>query len=75
MQGCSPPLMAAPQVEAVACPTQGKNLKPICMGPLQDTKKVTNLEQPKYIYDVPKLKSVLGSHYVVMGFARACSKV
>jgi hypothetical protein len=30
--------MAAPQVEAVACPTQGKNLKPIYMGSLQHTK-------------------------------------
>jgi len=34
MQGCFPLLMAAPQVEAAACPTQGKNLKPIYMGPL-----------------------------------------
>jgi hypothetical protein len=34
MQGCSPPLMAAPQMEVAACPTQGKNLKPIYMGAL-----------------------------------------
>jgi hypothetical protein len=38
MQDCSPSLMPTPQVEAVACPTQGKNLKLIYMGPLQDTK-------------------------------------
>ncbi len=38
MQSCSPSLMAAPQVEATPCPTQGKNLKPIYMGSLQDTK-------------------------------------
>jgi hypothetical protein len=30
--------MATPQVEAIACPTQRKNLKPIYMGPLLDTK-------------------------------------
>jgi len=38
MQGWSPQLMATPQVEVAACPTQGKNFKPIYMGPLQDTK-------------------------------------
>jgi hypothetical protein len=43
MQGCSPPLMAAPQVEAPACPTQGKNLKPIYIWVLYMTpKQVTN---------------------------------
>jgi hypothetical protein len=38
MQGCSPLLMATPQVEAIACPTQGNFFKPISMGLLQDTK-------------------------------------
>jgi len=48
--------MVAPQVEAIARPTQWKNLKPIYMGPLQDTKQVTNLEQPKYIYECSKAR-------------------
>jgi hypothetical protein len=34
MQGYFPPLMTTPQVEVVARPTQGENLKPIYMGPL-----------------------------------------
>jgi hypothetical protein len=43
MQGCFPPLIAAPQVEAIACPTQGKNLKPIYMGPLHDTWNIRSI--------------------------------
>jgi hypothetical protein len=47
MQGCSPLLMATPQVEVAPCPTQGKNLKPIYMGPLQDTKTSHQLGRAK----------------------------
>jgi len=54
MQGCSPLLMATPQVEVVVCAIQRKNLKPIYMGRLQDTKHITNLEQPRYIYECTK---------------------
>jgi hypothetical protein len=56
MKGCSPLLMTAPQVEAPACPTQGKNLKPIYMGPLQDTKKSHQLwNSPGIFMNAPKL--------------------
>jgi len=32
LQGCSPPLMVAPQVEAAACPTQRKKSKTYIYG-------------------------------------------
>jgi hypothetical protein len=38
MQGCFLSLMTTPLGEATPCPTQGKNLKPIYMGLLQNTK-------------------------------------
>jgi hypothetical protein len=39
--------MATPQVEITPCPNQGKNLKPIYMGLLQDTKTSRQLGRPE----------------------------
>jgi hypothetical protein len=56
MQGCSPRLIAAPQVEAPTCPTKGKKLKPIYMGPLEDTKTSHQLwKSPGIFMNAPKL--------------------
>jgi len=48
MQGCSPLLKAAPQVEAPACPTQGKNQKTLYIWVLyMIPKQVTNFGTPQ----------------------------